>query len=305
MIRRNNLQLAKQIKNNLVSYSRKNSLPGIRSSKNLNCLVEQMIDSVKRIKYVKLVSGKEVSKVNLDVSSGLFDPLKGAIWHMQNGNLDEAFWLVFLATHFGKNKNSGWRLIRSVYGGLGEEPFWTWERITANVGEFRTWIEDHQQEIKLSGHFGNHRKYESLSGLKKRGTGAALASYVKWVGGQHELLISIAKDQVGEDPRLLFNCLYNSMDVMSFGRTAKFDYLTMVGKMGLVDIEPGSTYLNGATGPFRGARLLFGGNKRKEELEKLLNDLEAHLGLYYGMQVLEDSLCNWQKSPNEYLYFGG
>jgi len=48
-------------------------------------------------------------------------------------------------------------------------------------------------------------------------------------------------------------------DVERFGRTAKFDYLTMVGKLGLAAIEPGSTYMQGATGPLKGARLLFGG----------------------------------------------
>ncbi|HCN6762943.1 TPA: hypothetical protein N6695_004577, partial [Escherichia coli] len=26
---------------------------------------------------------------------------------------------------------------------------------------------------------------------------------------------------------------------------------------------------------------------------------------YLRMQVIEDALCNWQKSPDRYVYFGG
>jgi hypothetical protein len=97
--------------------------------------------------------------------------------------------------------------------------------------------------------------------------------------------------------------------VIRFGRTAKFDYLTMVGKLQLAAIEPGSTYMGGATGPLRGAKLLFGGNISanisKKTLEEWLIELESHLGLFFGMQILEDALCNWQKSPDRYVYFGG
>jgi hypothetical protein len=32
----------------------------------------------------------------------LFDPLKAAVLHYRRGRVDEAYWLVFLAVHFGK-----------------------------------------------------------------------------------------------------------------------------------------------------------------------------------------------------------
>jgi len=56
------------------------------------------------------------------------------------------------------------------------------------------------------------------------------------------------------DPRKAFYDLYRMMEVVaSIGITARFDYLTMVGKLGLASIEPGSTYMQGATGPLQGA----------------------------------------------------
>ena len=77
------------------------------------------------------------------------------------------------------------------------------------------------------------------------------------------MLVQKLKSKPVAPPRATFDYLYGSMDdVVSFGRTAKFDYLTMVGKLQLAPIEPGSTYMQGATGPYQGALLLFGGNAR-------------------------------------------
>jgi hypothetical protein len=95
--------------------------------------------------------------------------------------------------------------------------------------------------------------------------------------------------------------------VRRFGRIAKFDYLTMLGKLGLAPIEPGSAYLGEATGPKRGAQLLFQGSLNAKvptrDLDTWLNELEEALGV--GMQVLEDAICNWQKSPRRFVHFRG
>jgi len=88
---------------------------------------------------------------------------------------------------------------------------------------------------------------------------------------------------------------------------AKFDYLTMLGKLGLAGIEPGSAYLEGATGPLRGARLLLGGSVTAALSAPTLDGWLVQLGtdLNVGMQVLEDSLCNWQKTPGKFVPFRG
>ncbi|MBK8522468.1 MAG: hypothetical protein IPL54_16975 [Chitinophagaceae bacterium] len=208
----------------------------------------------------------------------------------------------------GKIKKSEWELLRNIY--KGDLKVWMWKDICVKTKEFRAWLDLNKDNLKKTGNFSNHRKYESLSGLKSNGTGAAIQSYVEWVGQSHKELINKIIISSGSDPRNLFQALYQSMSAVNrFGRTGKFDYLTMIGKLGIVFIEPPSTYMIGATGPVRGAQLLFGGPnstpKSNNQLEILLNDLESHLGLYFGMQVLEDSLCNWQKSPTKYIYFWG
>jgi len=168
-----------------------------------------------------------------------------------------------------------------------------------------------QDQLKALGNFGNHRKYQSLDAFKLSGTGSAIGSYIEWIGEEqdHQGLIKKMQSESNSSKKL-FRTLYNSMKaVVSFGRMARFDYLTMIGKLQLAPIEPDSFYMDGATGPKAGAKLLFFGNKNinvsTEELNDLVNQLDSHLKLYFGMQVLEDSLCNWQKSPEKYVHFIG
>ena len=87
--------------------------------------------------------------------------------------------------------------------------------------------------------------------------------------------------------------------VSSFGRTARFDYLSMIGKLELANIRPDSVHFGAATGPVDGAKLLFYGSTQADvsmkRLEIAADQLSTHLQL--DKQVMEDSLCNWQKSP--------
>ncbi len=304
--------LAEQLDAGLRSFDqRQRSLPGIRLPANREAFVEQLVESIRRIRYVSMINMRDLSILRADPSSDLFDPLKAAVLRRRQGQIDEAFWLAFLSVHFGKHRRAGWRLVRDVYGRLGGTAPWDWARTSSHPKRFRKWLAVHQTNIPCR--FGNHRKYESLNALSPTGTGAAIESYINWVHPPrtHQVLIQEAQEHVGQDPRKTFDYLYRSMDVVaSFGRTARFDYLTMLGKLGLASIEPGSTYMQGATGPLNGARLLFGGSKTaalsRRDLDSWLVQLEAALDVgIQGMQVMEDALCNWQKSPGQFKPFRG
>jgi hypothetical protein len=299
----------------LRSFGRlKHPLPGIRSPANREVFLEQIVESIRRIKYIGTIDKRDISDLRANPSSDLFDPLKAAILHKRRGEIDEAFWLVFLSVHFGKHRRAGWRLVRDVYGCLGNTIRWDWARTSDNPQSFRRWLVLQQPILRggdgVARHFGNHRKYQSLDAESPSGTGAAIESYVKWVRPPrtHEMLIKDAQNEAGADPRKAFDYLYGSMDaVVSFGRMAKFDYLTMIGKLGLAPIEPGSTYMEGSTGPLSGARLLFGGRRNAALNRRNLDSRSVQLGdaLKVGMQVVEDALCNWQKSPGRFKPFRG
>ncbi len=288
-------------------------LPGIQSVARRQSFLEQLIESIHRVRYVAVIRGRPLSPLRGDPRSDLFDPLKAAILRGREGNIEEAFWLVFIFVHFGRSARTGWRLARDIYGSLGANRAWDWLRIRADTASFRRWLAAQQSALQggdgITRRFGNHRKYQSLDARSTNGTGAAVETYVRWVNPPrtHQELMEEARRESGNDPRQTFRHLYNSMDaVASFGRTAKFDYLTMIAKLGLARIEPDSTYMQGATGPLTGARLLFGNSSGTAPLlERWLVDLEAHLPLDFGMQVLEDSLCNWQKSPEMFIPFRG
>jgi len=81
---------------------------------------------------VHFVRDGKIDPRRADPSSHLFDPIRAAAFRMRKGELDEAFWLVFLSTHFGKHVRYGWELTRAVYGGSNGE-IWTWERVSQNV----------------------------------------------------------------------------------------------------------------------------------------------------------------------------
>lgn len=287
-------------------------LPGIRDDVARKVYIEQLIESIRRIEFVRLIRDEPVDAKRADPHSPIFDPLRAAVLHLRNHNFDESFWLIFLFVHFGKHVTDGYRLVRDVYGALGGEP-WTWQRIISDVDAFRKWVRENQSRLSEDGvqrRFGNHRKYESLDANANNGIAAVIESYVAWVRPPrtHQELVREITTEVGQNPQTVFDALYRSMNaVHRFGRLAKFDYLTMLGKIGLAPIVAGSAYLGEATGPKSGAKLLFYNDPKIDVSVKLLDEKLVRLDecLDVGMQVLEDSLCNWQKSPTQFISFRG
>jgi len=301
-------KLAQRIEEGLLSFDKaRRFLPGILNSTTRTVLIEQILESIRSVNYISVIGTRDISNRRADPNDDMFDPLKAAILHQRNGRIEEAFWLVFLFIHFGKHAKAGYRYVREVCGRLGAAGRWDWARTSADPSGFRAWLDAHQDELRSNGPgFGNHRKRESLDAYSAGGTGAVVESYVGWVGPPrtHQELMEDALVRAYGNPQRAFDDLYRSMvTITRFGRLARFDYLTMVGKLGLALIEPGSTYMSGATGPLKGARLLFGVRENPAKLDRWLGELDAQLNV--GMQVIEDALCNWEKSPDEFKSFRG
>ena len=154
------VELAKQLESGLKRFAEKiHPLPGIHSTACRYALIEQFIESTHRVKYVSVISQRDICHLRGDPTSDLFDPLKAAILRQRNNQLDEAFWLIFYFVHFGKNARTGWRLARDIYGELGAPKYWDWAAINEDMDGFREWLKTNQRTLKAKGHFGNHRKY--------------------------------------------------------------------------------------------------------------------------------------------------
>lgn len=310
MIRPKDQSLANQYRQRIQHFARTvRPLPGVATRSACDCLIAQILESNHRIEYVELIGQRPISARRLDPRSSIFDPLYAAKLHQSSGDFDEACWLVFLATHFGKHRRDGWRLCANVYGLLGNGVL-TWQVVANDPQYAQRWLTSNFSAVLATNpRFGNHRKYASLLPTSSKGTGRVIESYVHWIGQNrgHRHFFDGAT-ALGSNPEAAFDELFQSMtEVVYFGRTGKFDFLTMLGKLRLLPIEPGHPYMIGATGPLSGARLLFTGNAGSVlsavDAENWSTELGRHLGI--RMQAVEDSLCNWQKSPSNFIAFRG
>jgi hypothetical protein len=265
----------------------------------------QLIASLRREDYYRVVRDRLPSANRANPNHPLFDAARAVAFHVRTGNVEEASWLIFLMTHFARDGRTEWLRLRDVYGRLGTG-VWDYATARADPQAFIDWLSANWQNVR--GKFGNHRKYESLNPHASRSMGKVIKSYLDWVGpAGHQAKFAKMVHAAGNDPHVIFDVLYNDMSVLSFGRLAKFDYLSLIGRYGIAPISAGLAYLDGATGPARGARLLFDGNVKGPStilrLQTMLDALDADLGA--GMAVLEDALCNWQKSPLKFVHYVG
>ncbi|WP_392338823.1 hypothetical protein [Loktanella salsilacus] len=294
------------IKTSLTTHNKSiRDMPGIHNTDHLNVLSTQIVASVRREDYYQAVQRGPIPPRMADPNSESFDAERAAHYHISNGNIDEASWLIFLMTHFAKPPESGWLRLRDVYGRLGQG-IWTWADVSSDPNAFADWLDANWHEIR--GKFGNHRKYESIRPTANRNMRRVVNDYTAWIGqAGHGAFFAQTIQQAGNDPHNIFDYFYRDMTVLSFGRLAKFDYLTLLARYNLAPIYPGSAYLNGATGPRAGASLLFTGGRNSnlsvEDLQLRLDELDKSLSV--GMAVIEDALCNWQKSPAEFEHYLG
>jgi hypothetical protein len=280
-------------------------LHGLPNAASVEALTMQFIASLRREDYYRCVQTKPVSARRADPNDLSFDAERAVAFHMQQGNADEAGWLIFLMTHFARRSDTRWLRLQDVYGQLGNG-IWDWPAVTANPAAFYQWLAANWQNIR--GAFGNHRKYESLRPTANRPMAQAVADYLAWIGPNgHRAFFADAVRTAGNNPYTIFDHLYSTLKIVSFGRLAKFDYLSLIGRYNLAPIAAGLAYLDGATGPGRGVRLLFDGNPTSATsnvtLQEKLDGLDAKLNV--GMEVMEDALCNWQKSPRRFVHYKG
>lgn len=287
-------------------------LPGMATARRRLCWAQQIVSSLRRISYTDTLVMRGVNAARCDPNAGIFDPVRGALHFQRNGQLDQAVWLTFILTHFGKHAADEWKLAANVYGSFGAGPVWTLAQYSADPSAFESMLVANSNRLadsSDSGSFSNHRKFQSK---KPQAIAKTFRTYYEWqneFGGFRERMVA-THASVGQEPRAAFDELYKSMKtVFGFGggRLGRFDFLTMLGKLQLAPITPGSVYLDRATGPLAGARLLFFDDRDHHitgrALEPRVDALDEILDV--GKQVIEDSLCNWQKSPDAYEYFRG
>src|SRR5437762_2471461 len=83
-------------------------LPGIAAPAALETLSLQFVASLRREAYYRLVQRRTISVRRADPNDPHFDAERAVAYHIQQGNIDEAAWLVFLMTHLGRSEDTSW-----------------------------------------------------------------------------------------------------------------------------------------------------------------------------------------------------
>lgn len=282
-------------------------LAGLTTPARLEAVSRQIVASVRREDYFRVIQERgPVAASRADPNNQRFEAELGVVHLLQVGQTDEAAWLIFLMVYFAKPASSGWKRLADVYGRLSHGK-WDWATVSADPAQFTAWLTTHWTQI--GGKFGSHRKYESLRPNASRPMGAAVEQYVSWIleGGGHAARFAGISRAAGNDPAVIFDAFYRALPVKGFGRLGRFDWVSMLARYKLIYARAGSAYLSGATGPGYGARLLFRNNRKAgisdAAVQIWLDELDEKLGV--GMEVLEDALCNWQKTPDEFVHFKG
>lgn len=188
--------------------------------------------------------------------------------------------------------------IRFFYGKFGKGNL-HWKSVCRRPGAVRLWMHANRRKLKRL-KFGNHRKYETNNPDSAIGTPAVIRSFVEWVrqtaqDSPYEALCVVAK---GKTPEIAFDNAYKGISVARLGRTGRFDFLCLLGNLGLLQISPPHCYLAGGTGPKMGAIQMVTGKRSGQltaEVDQTIRRFRKDLGV--RVEAMEDALCNWQKHP--------
>lgn len=226
--------------------------------------------------------------------SDAWDPRRAIVQWDRAGEKEEATWLAFLTTYFGyRDDGDRWQAVRAVYAGFGEGRL-SWEIARKQRARALEVCVRHAEEYKALA-FGNFRNLEPHVPDHANGLLTVVASYMKEVErrGQGSQVTMISRWST--DRHLKFHHLVRELrEIRRFGRLATFDFLTLLGNLGVYPLEPSTLYLDGSSAALAGARRLCGrptGNAAL--LDKECTALAADLGV--PLQVVEDALSMWQK----------
>ncbi len=268
-------------------------IPGLRDHGRRAAFARHLQRSARGIGWMRALRSSDNLAI-ADVDSTAWNALHAVVRLARDGDIEEATWLAFLAIHFGpddRRPTERWRSTRLVYGSFGGEPL-TWCRVSAEPGVLSATVAGNE-DVAGTLRFGNHRKYES-----PRQIAWVLSSYVAGIASRSGIRQALLFE--GSDPtaQARFDRLFKELTfIPRFGRTARFDFLTTLGNLGVYEMEPPSLYLDGATGPKRGAEAVLGRpvRSRREWAEADIRLSGVARDLDVPVQAFEDALCKLAK----------
>lgn len=264
----------------------------------INCLSYQMIDSISRVNIFKIYL-ERARKAESETLSYFHTSNPFTLAQRSSLTLETRVWHSYVATYFGKSNSSKWNLFYKATF-RDDNSLITLEYILGNKDEYFNYLRS--LNFFGNGNFSNHRKYtkKSLDGEK-----GVLSSFNFVLDNIHLYVTGtiVPFDEVYRSARSIPN----------FGRMAAFDFTCNLCKCGLNVEEPESMYQTHSTGPLKALNdilILSGVDNAPKSLQVSLGDellkwFKTNSDIYMLAQVLEDTICNWQKSPKSHIRFFG
>ena len=263
----------------------------------LNVLAKQTYDSIRRIEIYKAYKTKANKSVkNKEPFSHTSNPF--ILAQRSDLGMQDRLWILYLATYFGKSNKSGWTLFnRAAFKKDGS---------LIRFAEVKNDLDSYFQFLSSFDFFAdcdysNHRKFTAKKLIGPNGVFKSLEFFVNNI----ELFIS-------ENEKDFHEMYVLAKKIPGFGRLAGFDFTSTLVKCGLNVSEPNSMYANHSTGPLDGLKLLLkltNNSTSSSSQIKLSADLMdwflKNTKIFMTGQVLEDAICNWQKSTTNYKRYTG
>lgn len=267
------------------------------SSKHLNVLAKQTFDSIRRIKIYEAYHTRAIQAVAENKS---FKHTSNPFILAQRSDLSvhTRLWIVYLATYFGKSDKSSWTLFERAAFDQNKSLI-TFEQIKADPDGYYQYLLSFNffENCKYS----NHRKFTAKNLLGDKG----FFKSVQYIIDNIEIYTP--------EEKIDFHTMYQlSQRIPNFGRLAKFDFTSSLVKCGFNVKEPESMYAENSTGPLQGLKLLLNltnnENSKASQIRLSYELVEWFLQnseIFMVGQVLEDSICNWQKDTTNYIRYRG
>jgi hypothetical protein len=266
-------------------------------SAKLNILARQTYDSIRRIRIYDTYKIKANDAVANQMSfSHTSNPF--VLAQRKDLSFQERVWVVYLATYFGKSKNSGWDLFKRA-SFKPDQSIIKFEQIKDDIDSYFKYLSS--IDFFQGCTFSNHRKYTAKELNGSKGLFRSIDYFVK--------NIQIYCPEVEMDFHDMFLL---SIKIPNFGRLAGFDFTSSLAKLDLNVKEPTSMYADHSTGPLQALGLLLkltGNNTAIVYQRELGSDLMSwfltNSTIFMVGQVLEDAICNWQKNTTRYIRYVG
>jgi hypothetical protein len=277
----------------LAFHCNEHPLPVIASPVDLGHIASLIAGAANELTGLTETAANSLTTAVTDPGNSNFDPLATAVWWFYRQEIEEACWLLFLCSYIGKHPKQNWNLLRTIYGGLYGGNVWTWKEVSAKSEAFQGWLLHHQTELGESGSMGDAHKCVVFDYQKAMVAAKDIGNYISWVRheGNHEQLLGNALVIGKKEPAAVFHYLYLSMNErVRIRKSIKFNYLCLIGAIGLASVEPGQPYLSDLLFSKKGARWLFGTDKMDKiptrELNEVVISLAQYLELPFGIPVL-------------------